>query len=81
METHYNVIIEAFKTLKGKREIKEISEWVKVHYGAKWKDTGTTLADMVPVSLGGSISSNVPKNYRVLKRVSKGVYSLIGEKE
>jgi len=39
------------------------------------------MADMVPVSMGGNLSSRTPKNLRVLKRVSRGQYCLIDEKQ
>lgn len=50
-------------------------------YPSKWKDFGTMLADMVPVSHGGNNSSTVPEYFRVLKRVERGKYCLIEEQE
>ena len=34
------------------------------------------MADMVPEDKGGNSSSNVPTEYRVLKRVIRGIYTL-----
>jgi len=34
------------------------------------------MADMVPEQDGGNPSSRIPGEYRVLKRVSRGIYTL-----
>src|SRR5690606_41791849 len=70
-------IITAFKVLGGEREIREIKDWISSKYGEKWKDIGTTMADMVPMILGGSNSSQISEEYRVLKRISRGRYCLL----
>lgn len=71
------VIITAFKTLGGEREIREIREWIYANYEEEWSDISTTMADMVPVSQGGNKSSRIRDEYRVLKRVSRGRYCLL----
>lgn len=73
---HYQAIILALEDLGGEGTIKEVKEWVHLHYSNTWKDTGTTLADMVPMSLGGNSSSNVGDEYRILERISPGKYRL-----
>jgi hypothetical protein len=73
---HYQAIILALEDLGGEGTIKEVKEWVDLHYPNTWKDTGTTLADMVPMSLGGNSSSNVGDEYRILERISPGKYRL-----
>jgi len=79
MPTQHEAIIEAFRALGGVRTIGEIHEWVRKKYGDRWKDFGTKMADMVPQRLGGNHSSNVPNEFRVLRRVSRGRYCLIGD--
>jgi hypothetical protein len=73
---HYQAIILALVDLGGEGTIKQVNSWVNTHYPNKWKDTGTTLADMVPKSLGGNPSSNVSDDFRILERVSPGRYRL-----
>lgn len=77
MKTQCEAIIEAFRTLEGERSIKEIEDWVNRRYGLKWKDFGTTMADMVPSSEKGNKTSETPSYYQVLTRVSRGKYLLI----
>jgi hypothetical protein len=77
MLTQCEAIIEAFITLGGIHNKQEKSEWVTNKYGAKWKDFGTPMADMVPVSYGGNKSSLVPSEFRVLQRISLGKYALV----
>ncbi|MCA1318394.1 hypothetical protein LC085_00605 [Bacillus tianshenii] len=79
MKTQAEAVLEAFKALENERSTAEIREWVTKQYGEKWKDFGTTMADMVPRELGGNNSSTVPTKYRQLERVRPGVYRLIGE--
>jgi hypothetical protein len=73
---HYQAIILALDDIGGEGTIKEVSDWIQIKYPNTWKDVGTTLADMVPKSLGGNSSSTVSDEYRVLKRVSPGRYRL-----
>jgi hypothetical protein len=73
---HYQAIILALDDLGGEGTIKEISAWIEAKYPNTWKDVGTTLADMVPKSLGGNSSSTVSEDYRILERVSPGKYRL-----
>lgn len=77
--TQAEAIIAAFQKLGGERTIKEIEECVTVTYKYRWKDFGTRLADMVPLSRGGNKSSSVPDNFRILERISRGTYRLIKE--
>jgi len=79
--TQYEAIIEAFEVLGGERTIKEIQRWVSAKYGFRWKDFGTAMADMVPISLGGNVTSQAPEKVRVLKRVARGKYGLIRKHE
>lgn len=76
MKTQVQAIIEVFQHLKGTRSIDEIREWVGKKYGDVWKDFATAMADMVHPSLGGNNSSNVPQKFRVLERISRGMYRL-----
>jgi hypothetical protein len=73
---HYQAIILALDDLGGEGTIKEVSDWIQIKYPKTWKDVGTTLADMVPKSLGGNSSSTVSDEYRVLERVAPGRYRL-----
>jgi hypothetical protein len=75
--THYKAIIEALECLGGEGTIKEIDQLISVAYPDRWKDSGTALADMVPVYLGGNQSSSVRDEYRILQKVSRGTYRLI----
>jgi hypothetical protein len=71
------VIIAAFDALGGERKITEIKDWIYERYGDRWKDIGTRMSDMVPVSHGGNNSSQTHAKYRVLFKVSRGKYCLI----
>ncbi|SEN00470.1 hypothetical protein SAMN05192533_10816 [Mesobacillus persicus] len=77
---HYQAIILALEDLGGEGTIKEVNDWIHFHYPNTWKDRGTALADMVPVSLGGNSSSTVGDEYRILERVSPGKYRLFSHK-
>ncbi|MBB6451600.1 hypothetical protein HNQ94_000021 [Salirhabdus euzebyi] len=70
-------IIEALSELGGERNVREVKEWIYDRYGDRWKDIGTRMSDMVPVSHEGNASSQIQAKYRVLNRVSKGRYCLI----
>lgn len=70
-------IIWALIDLGGEGTIKEVQEWLDKQYPNTWKDSGTSLADMVPVAHGGNFSSTVREEYRVLERVSRGRYRLL----
>jgi hypothetical protein len=76
MKTQCEAIIEAFKSLEGERTIKEIEDWVIRQHGTKWKNFGTAMADMVPLSKNGNPTSEVQSDYQVLQRVSRGKYRL-----
>jgi len=77
MVIQHEAIIEAFNALGGERTIREVEEWVRRRYSHRWKDFGTAMADMVPITLGGNTSSQCSKHLRVLRRVSRGKYTLI----
>lgn len=80
MITQYEAILEAFKHLGGVQSKKEIDEWIQKNYQKEYKDTGTAMADMVPVTHGGNNSSTVPPRFRILLRISRGCYCIIPEK-
>lgn len=75
--SHHEAIIEALVSLGGEGTIKEVNYRVNKMYPGRWKDTGTTLADMVPTYLGGNTTSTIKDEYRILERVSPGKYRLI----
>jgi hypothetical protein len=75
--TQNEAIIEALEALGGAGTIKEVNAWMEKKYPSRWKDTGTALADMVPVYLGGTTTSNVRDELRILEKVSRGRYRLI----
>lgn len=76
MVTQYQAIIEAFRAMSNSRRINEIEDWILKNYEVSWKDIGTTMADMVSEKNGGNSTSHVPEEYRLLTRVSRGVYRL-----
>ena len=78
--TQPEAIIEAFKALGGTRNQYEIERWVSRKYGDKWKDFGTTMADMAPISRGGNKSSTVREELRVFERVALGEYRFFPRK-
>lgn len=63
--------------LGGEATIKEVQAWLDEQYPYTWKDSGTALADMIPLSHGGNSSSTVKEEYRVLERVSRGRYRFL----
>ncbi|MGN8646541.1 hypothetical protein ACTNEO_11335 [Gracilibacillus sp. HCP3S3_G5_1] len=71
------VILECFQDKQKPMTIQEVESYISQHYKQKWKDIGTTLADMVPINYGGNFSSTVPHQYRRLKRLTRGTYTLI----
>ena len=76
MTTLYEAIINAFKHSGKELSIEDVSNYIQKNYSKTWSDIGTTMADMVPEEEGGNSSSNVPTEYRVLKRVIRGIYTL-----
>lgn len=74
--TQCEAIIEALQALGGEADIREVEEWVNIKYQNRWKDTGTCLADMVSVEMGGNTSSLIPLHFRVVERVERGRYKL-----
>ncbi|MFY2158279.1 hypothetical protein ACOSZF_22045 [Cytobacillus firmus] len=76
MLTQYEAIIQAFEHLGKPTTIREMEEYIRKKHGDVWKDFGTVLADMVSPTHGGNHSSKIPNQYRILKRVSRGKYSL-----
>jgi len=75
--TQADAVIEAFKALGGDRTISEIENWVTRKHGVRWKDYGTCMADMVPEELDGNRTSNIPIEKRVLRKLDRGVYTLM----
>jgi len=75
--TQNEAIIQAFRALGGIRGIAEITSWINERYGDQWKSCGTAMADMVPKSHDGNVSSLQPVHLRVLERVSRGKYRLL----
>ncbi|MDG6223565.1 MAG: hypothetical protein QCH99_09945 [Candidatus Bathyarchaeota archaeon] len=70
-----DAIIEALKTRGGSGSISEVTEYIHAKYGReRWKDIVTEMANMCPESQ----SSLVPMSERVLKRIGRGNYALIG---
>lgn len=65
----------------GERTISEIEDFVTTTYGDRWKDFGTQMADMVPLSHGGNGTSSVLDYFCVLERVGRGTPCLIRLKE
>jgi hypothetical protein len=66
------VVIEALRELGGTGSVSEVKKIIEKKYGTRWKDVGTTMADMV----ASSISSKIPRQHRVLKRLGMGLYTL-----
>ncbi|WP_018932944.1 hypothetical protein [Gracilibacillus lacisalsi] len=75
--TLYEAILECFIEKQKPMTILEVEIYIGQQYKQKWKDIGTTLADMVPLNYGGNSSSSVPAEYRRLKRLTRGTYTLI----
>jgi hypothetical protein len=73
---HYEAIIEALEILGGEATIKEIDDLINKKHPHMWKPAGTALADMVPKSYGGNVSSTIKEEFRVLERISPGRYRL-----
>ncbi|CAH2716711.1 hypothetical protein BACCIP111895_03899 [Neobacillus rhizosphaerae] len=78
---HYQAIILALDNLGGEGTIGQVNDWINSNYPNTWKEAGTALADMVPMSLGGNRSSNVSEEFRILERVSPGRYRLFQKME
>ena len=72
--SQYEAIIEAFNALGGARTAHEIKDWVTNKYGFVWTDFGTPMSHMIPTYLG----HHCPKKHRVLTRLNRGVYAVIG---
>jgi hypothetical protein len=70
--TLQDAIIEVLNEFGGTGSISEVKKIIVKKYGERWKDIGTTMADMVPQST----SSNIPDKYRVLTRIGLGLYCL-----
>lgn len=65
-------IVEALTSLGGSGSISEVRSYINSKYPNKWKDIGTTMADLCPEST----SSLYPKKDRVLERIGRGKYRL-----
>ncbi|SFL57917.1 hypothetical protein SAMN04487943_102302 [Gracilibacillus orientalis] len=73
----HEAILKCFMDKQKPMTIQEVDIYISRQYKQKWKDVGTTLADMVPISYGGNTTSTVPDEYRKLKRLTRGTYTLI----
>ena len=67
-----DAIVEALNSLGGSGSISEVRSYINSKYPGKWKDVGTTMADLCPEST----SSLYPKKDRVLERIGRGKYRL-----
>ena len=67
-----NAIVEALNSLGGSGSISEVRNYINSKYPGKWKDVGTTMADLCLEST----SSLYPKKDRVLERIGRGKYRL-----
>jgi hypothetical protein len=65
-------IVEALTSLGGSGSISEVRSYINSKYPNKWKDIGTTMADLCPQST----SSTYPQKDRVLERIGRGKYRL-----
>jgi hypothetical protein len=65
-------ILEALVSLGGSGSISEVSSYINSKYQNRWKDIGTTMADLCP----NSTSSHIPQKERVLERIGRGKYRL-----
>lgn len=65
-------IFEALTSLGGSGSISEVRNYIKSKYPDKWKDVGTTMADLCPEST----SSLYRQKDRVLERIGRGKYRL-----
>ena len=67
-----DAVVEALASLGGSGSISEVRSYLNSKYPKKWKDIGTTMADLCPEST----SSPYPKKDRVLERIGRGKYRL-----
>ena len=67
-----DAIVEALTSLGGSGSISEVRSYLNSKYPKKWKDIGTTMADLCPEST----SSLYLKKDRVLERIGRGKYRL-----
>jgi len=72
-----DAIREALLYYGGEGTIEQAKSYIKSKYGSKWKDIGTTMADL---TFPGSRSSTYSLNERFLERVGRGRYRLRGKK-
>lgn len=73
-----DAIREALLHFGGEGTIEQVKSYIKSKYGFKWKDIGTTMADL---TFPGSRSSTYSLNERFLERVGRGRYRLRGKKQ
>ena len=69
-------VVEALTSLGGSGSISEVRSYINSKYPNKWKDIGTTMADLCPEST----SSLYPQKDRVLERIGRGKYRLRKQK-
>jgi len=67
-----DAVVEALTSLGGSGSISEVRSYINSKYPKKWKDIGTTMADLCPEST----SSTYPQKDRVLERIGRGKYRL-----
>jgi len=65
-------IVEAITSLGGSGSISEVRGYINSQYPNKWKDIGTTMADLCPESA----SFFYPQKDRILERIGRGKYRL-----
>ena len=68
-----DVIKEAMLLLGGEASVEQIKNFVSSHYGPRWSDVGTAIADL---TYPGSKSSQYPEKERFLERIGRGTYRL-----
>ncbi len=75
--TLHEAILKCFLDKPRPMTIQEVEIYISQQHQQRWKDIGTTMADMVPINYGGNATSTVPSEYRRLKRLTRGTYTLI----
>ncbi len=70
--TARDAIIECFQA-HATLTVGEVKEWIDEHYPGRWKDIGTTLADL---TIQGNQSAGYRKEQKCLVRVRRRTYRL-----
>lgn len=66
-------ILAAMKSLGGDQSIARVTDWIEERYPNRWKDIGTTMADLTHPP---NNSTRFTPDRHFLKRVGHGVYRL-----